>query len=55
MKTPILRKVKFIDYLITVYCCCCLGSHDIMGLGKQLIPHFYVNVTDIETLETEDN
>lgn len=38
-----------------VYCCCCLASHDITGLGSTLKPHFYVNVADIETLETEVN
>ncbi|XP_064599038.1 DENN domain-containing protein 11-like isoform X2 [Liolophura sinensis] len=37
-----------------VYCTCCLGNHDIEGLGSQSIkPHFYINVADIETLESE--
>ncbi|KAH3774503.1 DENN domain-containing protein 11-like [Dreissena polymorpha] len=36
-----------------VYCACCLTNHDIRGLGRKVKPHFYVNVADIETLETE--
>ncbi|XP_071174373.1 DENN domain-containing protein 11-like [Mytilus edulis] len=36
-----------------VYCACCLGNHDIGGLGHEMKPHFYVNVADIETLESE--
>ncbi|CAH1778688.1 unnamed protein product [Owenia fusiformis] len=37
-----------------VYCACCLGNHSINYFGdRQPRPHFYVNVADIETLETE--
>ncbi|CAI9735438.1 Hypothetical predicted protein [Octopus vulgaris] len=37
-----------------VYCACCLGNHDMRGLvNRELIPRFYVNIADIETLETE--
>ncbi|GAB1609332.1 DENN domain-containing protein 11 [Argonauta hians] len=37
-----------------VYCACCLGNHDMMRLvNSELIPRFYVNIADIETLETE--
>ncbi|XP_074644724.1 DENN domain-containing protein 11-like isoform X2 [Tubulanus polymorphus] len=37
-----------------VYCACCLGNHSVMELsGRECKPHFYVNVADIETLETE--
>ncbi|CAG2208217.1 Protein LCHN [Mytilus edulis] len=39
--------------LIFFYCACCLGNHDIGGLGHEMKPHFYVNVADIETLESE--
>ncbi|KAK3578963.1 hypothetical protein CHS0354_034753 [Potamilus streckersoni] len=36
-----------------VYCACCLALHSVPGLGEEIKPHFYVNVADIETLETE--
>ncbi|XP_061189570.1 DENN domain-containing protein 11-like [Saccostrea echinata] len=36
-----------------VYCACCLGNHEVGKLGHEVQPHFYVNVADIETLETE--
>ncbi|XP_041375104.1 DENN domain-containing protein 11-like [Gigantopelta aegis] len=37
-----------------VYCACCLGNHNIQGLTSfDLRPHFYVNVADIESLESE--
>ncbi|CAL1530636.1 unnamed protein product [Lymnaea stagnalis] len=37
-----------------VYCACCLANHSIQGLNSiELRPHFYVNVADIEALETE--
>ena len=41
-------------FFILVYCACCLGSHNVQGLGDhELRPHFYINVADIETLENE--
>ena len=41
-------------FCILVYCACCLGSHNVQGLGDhELRPHFYINVADIETLENE--
>ncbi|XP_052815250.1 DENN domain-containing protein 11-like [Mya arenaria] len=36
-----------------VYCACCLANHDMRGMGRKVKPHFYVNVADIETLESE--
>ncbi|XP_060552703.1 DENN domain-containing protein 11-like [Ruditapes philippinarum] len=36
-----------------VYCACCLANHDLRGLGRRYKPQFYVNVADIETLESE--
>ncbi|KAK3085670.1 hypothetical protein FSP39_006920 [Pinctada imbricata] len=36
-----------------VYCACCLGNHDMGRLGHEEKPHFYVNVADIEALESE--
>ncbi|KAM9029949.1 DENN domain-containing protein 11 isoform 2-T2 [Ara ararauna] len=39
-----------------VYCCCCLGNVSLPGLGgtvPESKPFFYVNVADIEMLETE--
>ncbi|CAG5117486.1 unnamed protein product [Candidula unifasciata] len=37
-----------------VYCACCLANHSIPGLNSiELRPHFYVNVADIEALESE--
>lgn len=39
--------------LIVVYCACCLGNHEVGKLGHEVQPHFYVNVADIETLESE--
>ncbi|XP_060083226.1 DENN domain-containing protein 11-like [Ylistrum balloti] len=36
-----------------VYCACCLANRDIPGLGHDMKPHFYVNIADIETLESE--
>ncbi len=38
-----------------MYCACCLGNHNIEHriTDRQITPHFYVNVADIETLETE--
>jgi len=50
----ILAIYKYVFLLIvTVYCACCLANHDIPGLGHEMKPHFYVNVADIETLESE--
>jgi len=40
-------------FLFSVYCACCLANHDLRGLGRKIKPHFYVNVADIETLESE--
>ena len=42
-------------FLISVYCACCLGNHNIENrlTDRHITPHFYVNVADIETLETE--
>ena len=41
--------------LFSVYCACCLGNHNIENrlTDRHITPHFYVNVADIETLETE--
>lgn len=37
-----------------VYCACCLGNHDMRGLvNQEVTPHFYINIADIEALETE--
>lgn len=36
-----------------MYCACCLGNHEVGKLGHEVQPHFYVNVADIETLESE--
>ncbi|XP_064417151.1 DENN domain-containing protein 11 [Latimeria chalumnae] len=39
-----------------VYCCCCLANVSLPGLGGSVPdskPFFYINVADIETLETE--
>ncbi len=38
-----------------MYCCCSLANHNLEhSLGqREITPHFYVNVADIETLETE--
>ncbi|KAJ8302431.1 hypothetical protein KUTeg_018827, partial [Tegillarca granosa] len=36
-----------------VYCACCLSKHDLGAMGRNVKPHFYVNVADIETLESE--
>ena len=40
---------------ISVYCACSLGNHNIENrlTDKQITPHFYVNVADIESLESE--
>lgn len=39
---------------VAVYCACCLASHRVQGLGtRELRPHFYVSVADIEALENE--
>ena len=45
------RKMTYIS--ISVYCACCLAKHDLAGIGNKEKPHFYVNVADIETLESE--
>ena len=42
--------------LFAVYCCCCLANVSLPGLGgtvPESKPFFYVNVADIEMLETE--
>jgi hypothetical protein len=39
--------------IVSVYCACCLANHDLRGLGRRYKPQFYVNVADIETLESE--
>lgn len=42
--------------LSTVYCCCCLANVSLPGVGgtvPESKPFFYVNVADIEMLETE--
>ncbi|XP_039625999.1 DENN domain-containing protein 11 [Polypterus senegalus] len=39
-----------------VYCCCCLANVSIPGIGvsvPEFRPFFYINVADIEALETE--
>ncbi|XP_070574662.1 DENN domain-containing protein 11-like [Ptychodera flava] len=38
-----------------VYCACLLGQHNVMiqPSGKDIKPHFYVNIADIENLQTE--
>lgn len=39
-----------------VYCCCCLANVSLLGLGgavPESKPFFYINVADIEVLETE--
>lgn len=39
-----------------VYCCCCLANVSLPGIGgtvPESKPFFYVNVADIEMLETE--
>jgi len=43
------------DVCYRVYCCCCLANH---SMHRQLMspgtkPHFYINVADIDNLETE--
>ena len=41
-------------FYISVYCACCLGNHDMRGLvNQEVTPHFYINIADIEALETE--
>lgn len=39
-----------------VYCCCCLANVSVPGVGvavPEFRPFFYVNVADIDTLDTE--
>ncbi|MBN3297565.1 DENN domain-containing protein 11 [Amia ocellicauda] len=39
-----------------VYCCCCLANVSLLGVGMsvpEFRPFFYINVADIEALETE--
>ncbi|XP_077983342.1 DENN domain-containing protein 11-like [Glandiceps talaboti] len=38
-----------------VYCACLLGQHNVMmqSSGKEVKPHFYVNIADIDSLQLE--
>ena len=40
---------------VSVYCACCLANHSVENrlTDRKISPHFYVNVADIEALETE--
>ena len=51
MPSDLLKSVLF----IVVYCACCLANHSLENsiVDKDLVPHFYVNVADIESLESE--
>ena len=52
-----LNSYRLLFYLdsIPVYCLCCLANHNVENslTDNEVIPYFYVNVADIETLETE--
>ena len=52
----ILKVSQDVLLLSAVYCCCCLANVSLPGLGgtvPESKPFFYVNVADIEMLETE--
>lgn len=52
----ILNASQDVLLLSAVYCCCCLANVSLPGLGgtvPESKPFFYVNVADIEMLETE--
>lgn len=52
----ILKASQDVLLLSAVYCCCCLANVSLPGLGGSIPeskPFFYVNVADIEMLETE--
>lgn len=52
----ILKASQDVLLLSAVYCCCCLANVSLPGLGgavPESKPFFYVNVADIEMLETE--
>lgn len=52
----LLKASQDILLLSAVYCCCCLANVSLPGLGgtvPESKPFFYVNVADIEILETE--
>jgi len=40
---------------VTVYCCCCLANHSMHRwlMSREAQPHFYINVADIDNLESE--
>jgi len=40
---------------IVVYCCCCLANHSMHRrlMSREPQPHFYINVADIDNLESE--
>ncbi|KAI8480329.1 hypothetical protein Bbelb_419220 [Branchiostoma belcheri] len=52
--TMVRRRLAKLASVRPVYCACCLARHTIPEIPeKPLKPHFYVNIADIDRLETE--